>query len=198
MAFKEGPLRQLFSLYIRLSSASRLSKYLRGLATSYGGWGVAILSTAITVPLGVAQIGLEGWGVWIFCQQASATICLFENFAQSAFVRLLIEVKDDTGSESYKKMVSMGRWSFWAQGLLLMILHLAFAFSLPWLFPNLSGPSAWMTTFSLGMTALVNQVGKINGQLLYAHQHQDRAALAATAGLLLNLFVLIFSLPRLS
>lgn len=76
------------------------------------------------------------------------------------------------------------------------MLHLAFAFILPWLFPNLSGPSAWMTTLVLGGTALVNQAGKINGQLLYAHQHQDQASLAATAGLLLSLFGVVFFLPR--
>jgi len=79
-----------------------------------------------------------------------------------------------------------------------MILHLAFAFILPWLFPNVSGPSALMTTFIFGAAALVNQIGKINGQLLYAHQHQDRASLAATAGLLLNLLVVVYFLPRFS
>ena len=42
----------------------------------------------------------------------------------------------------------------------------------------------------------MNQVGKINGQLLYAHQHQDRASLAATAGLLSNLLVVLYFLPR--
>jgi O-antigen/teichoic acid export membrane protein len=173
-----------------------MAKYLRGLVTGYGSLGVVVLFTAVTVPLGISQMGLEGWGVWIFCQQASAAICLFESFTQSAFVRLLIQVKDDTGSEIYKKMVSMGRWSFWAQGLLLVLLHLAFASILPWLFPNVSGPSAWMTTFVLGAAALVNQAGKINGQLLYAHQHQDQASLAATAGLLLNLCSTVLLLPR--
>lgn len=96
------------SVCIRIFSPSRMAKYLRGLATSYGSLGVAVLFTAVTVPLGVAQMGLEGWGVWIFCQQASATICLFESFTQSAFVRLLIQVKDDTGSENYKKNGSYG------------------------------------------------------------------------------------------
>ena len=141
-------------------------------------------------------MGLAGWGVWVFCQQASATICLFESFTQSAYVRLLIQVKDDTSSESYKKMVWMGRWSFWAQGVILLVFHAAFAALLSILFPNFSGTDGWLTICIMGLASLINQAGKINGQLLYAHQHQDRASLAATVGLLINLLVVVFYLPR--
>lgn len=94
-------------------SQGRMAKYVRGLVTGYGSLGVVVLSTAITVPIGISKMGLEGWGIWIFCQQASAAICLFESFTQSAFVRLLIQVKDDTGSESYKKMVLMDDGASW-------------------------------------------------------------------------------------
>lgn len=179
-----------------LFSSGRLPAYFRGLLTSYGSMGVVFLFTAITVPLGISSMGLAGWGVWVFCQQASATICLFESFTQSAYVRLLIQVKDDTSSESYKKMVWMGRWSFWAQGGLLLVAHAAFAAVLSNLFPNFSGTDAWMTICLMGLASLINQAGKINGQLLYAHQHQDRTSLAATAGLLVNLLVVVVCLPR--
>ena len=178
-----------------LFGSGRLPAYFRGLLTSYGSMGVVFLFTAITVPLGISSMGLEGWGIWVFCQQASAAICLFESFTQSAFVRLLIQVKDDPSSESYKKMVWMGRWSFWAQGVLLLALHAGFAAALPFLFPNLGSPAGWETIGLMGLAALVNQAGKINGQLLYAHQHQDRGSLAATTGLLVNLGIVMTFLP---
>jgi len=179
-----------------LFSNGRLSKYVRGLVTGYGSLVTVFISTAITVPLGISELRLEGWGIWVFCQQASALICLFESFTQSAFVRLLIQVKDDPSSEDYKKMVWMGRWSFWLQGLLLLAAHGALAAALPLLFPNFSGTDGWMTICIMGLASLINQAGKINGQLLYAHQHQDRASLAATAGLLVNLLAVIVYLPR--
>lgn len=179
-----------------LFSNGRLSKYLRGLVTGYGSLVAVFISTAVTVPLGISELRLEGWGIWVFCQQASALICLFESFTQSAFVRLLIQVKDDPSSEDYKKMVWMGRWSFWLQGLLLLAAHGALAAALPLLFPNFSGTDGWMTICIMGLASLINQAGKINGQLLYAHQHQDRASLAATAGLLVNLLAVIVYLPR--
>lgn len=179
-----------------LFGSGRLPAYFRGLLASYGSWGVVFLFTAITVPLGISSVGLAGWGVWVFCQQASTTICLFESFTQSAYVRLLLQVKDDTSSESYKKMVWMGRWSFWAQGGLLLAAHAAFAAVLSKLFPNFSSTDGWMTICIMGLASLINQAGKINGQLLYAHQHQDRASLAATAGLLVNLLVVVVCLPR--
>ena len=179
-----------------LFGSGRLPAYFRGLLTSYGGMGVVFLFTAITVPLGISSMGLAGWGIWVFCQQASAAICLFESFTQSAFVRLLIQVKDDSSSESYKKMVWMGRVCFWGQGLLIFMLHAGFAAVLPALFPNVGGTSGWETVWLMGLAALVNQAGKINGQLLFAHQHQDRASLAATAGLLVNLWIVVAFLPR--
>jgi len=184
------------SLWRRVFSPGRFSRYVRGLTASYGSLGVGLLFTAVTVPLGISTMGLESWGVWIFCQQASLVICLFESFTQSAFIRLLIQVKDDSGSEDYKRMVVMGRFCFWAQGLLLVACHAAFAALLPRLFPNFTGPTGFMTIWILGMAGFVNQVGKINGQLLYAHQHQDRASLAATVGLLFNLLLVVVCLPR--
>jgi len=177
-------------------SSGRLPKYLRALVVSYGNLGVVFLFTAITVPLGIRTMGLEDWGVWVFCQQASAVICLFESFTQSAFVRLLIQVKDDRSSEDYKKMVVMGKFSFCLQGLLLLALHAGFAALLPLLFPNFTSTSGYVTVWILGMSGLVNQIGKVNGQLLYAHQHQDRASFAATAGLFVSLLILIACLPR--
>lgn len=184
------------SLAARIFSPGRMAKYIRGLLTGYGSLGVALVFTAVTVPMGISSLGLAGWGIWVFCQQASAAICLFESFTQSAFVRLLIQVKDDPSSESYKKMVWMGRACFWGQGLLLFILHVGFAAVLPALFPNVGGSSGWETVWLMGLAALVNQAGKINGQLLFAHQHQDRASLAATAGLLVNLGIVVACLPR--
>ena len=194
--FVSSPADLFFSLLNRFFSGGRLAKYARGLIAGYGSLAAVFAFTGITVPLGISSMGLAGWGVWVFCQQASATICLFENFTQSAYVRLLIQVKDDTSSESYKKMVWMGRWSFWAQGGLLLAAHAAFAAVLSNLFPNLSGTDAWMTICVMGLASLINQAGKINGQLLYAHQHQDRASLAATSGLLVNLLVVVVCLPR--
>jgi len=176
-------------------SSGRLPKYLRALVVSYGNLGVVFLFTAITVPLGIRTMGLEDWGVWVFCQQASAVICLFESFTQSAFVRLLIQVKDDRSSEDYKKMVVMGKFSFCLQGLLLLALHAGFAALLPLLFPNFTSTSGYVTVWILGMSGLVNQIGKVNGQLLYAHQHQDRASFSATAGLFVSLLILIACLP---
>jgi O-antigen/teichoic acid export membrane protein len=158
--------------------------------------GVVFLFTAITVPLGIRTMGLEAWGIWVFCQQASSVICLFESFTQSAFVRLLIQVKDDRASEDYKRLVVMGNFSFCFQGLLLVALHAGFAALLPLLFPNFTSVSGYITVWILGIAGLVNQIGKVNGQLLYAHQHQDRASFAATAGLVLSLLILIACLPR--
>jgi len=182
--------------HARIFSSGRIAKYLRGLLASYGSVGVVFLFTAITVPLGVSSMGLEGWGIWIFCQQASAAIGLLESLTQSAFVRLLVQVKDDPSSEDYKKMVLMGRRSFRAQGLLLLLFHAGFAALLPALFPNFSGASGWETVGLLGISSFVNQLGKINGQLLYAHQHQDRAVFSTTLGLLVGLLMLLFCLPR--
>jgi len=82
--------------------------------------GVVFLFTAITVPLGISSMDLAGWGVWVFCQQASATICLFESFTQSAFMRLLIQVKENQSSEAYEKLIWMGLLSFCSQGVLIL------------------------------------------------------------------------------
>ena len=184
------------SLAFRILTPGRMAKYLRGLLAGYGGLAVAIIFTAVTVPMGISSLGLAGWGIWVFCQQASAAISLFESFTQSAFVRLLMQVKDEPSSESFKKMVWMGRGCFLGQGLLLFILHAGFATVLPAFFPNMGGTSGWKTVWLMGLAALVNQAGKINGQLLYVHQHQDRASLAATAGLLVNLGIVVAFLPR--
>ena len=102
-----------------LFGSGRLPAYFRGLLTSYGSMEVVFLFTAITVPLGISSMDLAGWGVWVFCQQASATICLFESFTQSAFMRLLIQVKDNQSSEAYKKLIWMGLLSFCSQGVLI-------------------------------------------------------------------------------
>ena len=192
-----GSLHKLNGFFRNLFfSSGRLPKYLRALVVSYGSLGVVFLFTAITVPLGIRTMGLEAWGIWVFCQQASSVICLFESFTQSAFVRLLIQVKDDRASEDYKRMVVMGNLSFCFQGFLLVALHAGFAALLPLLFPNFTSMSGYITVWILGMSGFVNQIGKVNGQLLYAHQHQDRASFAATAGLFLSLLILIVSLPR--
>jgi len=140
-------------------------------------------------------MGLAGWGIWVFCQQASATICLFESFTQSAFMRLLIQVKDNQSSEAYKKLIWLGLLSFCSQGVLIFLIHLGLATTLPRFFPNFENTSTSGLILIMGFSALINQMGKINGQLLYAHQQQDVAAVAATTGLLVNLLVVLTFLP---
>ncbi len=165
---------------------SRFKKFAHSLASGYLLIGVNIFYTLATLPLALAYLSAEEFGLWAGITAIAGQLQLLVDFGMSSSVsRILIDHKDDRDSDVYGTVVKTGFLALAVQGLLVAIVGGVLSFWLPQILRNVP-EQLWITCRWLmaGQCALLGLAfgGRIFNFVLQAHQRYDAGNYAQIGG----------------
>ena len=174
---------------------SRYAGYIRALATGYGLLAVNIAYSLAMVPLALAHLGKETFGLWALTLQIGVITQVAENGMTAAFSRILIDHKDDQISNKYRQVF----FTMWLFFILLgaTIAALITLFS-TWIMQWLNIPEELQTGYSYILVSYAFFIGismafRPLGLLLFIHQRSDVLNITSILGQILG-FGLIWHL----
>lgn len=171
---------------------TRSKRFTHSLVTGYGAIAVNILFSLVSIPLALSYLSKEEFGLWALALQITGYLGLIELGMSGAVGRFLADHKDDINSDAYAFHFATGNCVFITQGLLVVVTGLVFSCFAPALF-SISPELAAEFTFLLRVLSVIAGLSiglKCLGTPLWGFQRMDVVNMAATAGLVLQFFVM--------
>lgn len=171
---------------------SRYAGYIRALATGYGLLVVNITYSLAMIPLALAHLGKETFGLWALTMQIGAIVQLADAGMTGALNRILMEYKDDKSSASYRQ-------TFYTMWLVFAVLGIAVAGALAFLSPLLVGwlgiPSELQSAYVPFLAAYGLLLGAMFAtkplpMLPFVHQRSDLLNVISAISLVLGFLTL--------
>lgn len=165
---------------------NRVHRFLWGLGAGQLSSGVNILYTAASVPLALAFLNKEQFGLWALVTQIGGYLMLLDIGMSASVTRFLADHKDSKDEGTYGSILSTGQLIFLIQAFLIALLAAVCA----WLLPSfLEIPASIWGDFrkllvGQGLILAVGLALRSKGAPLWAHQRVDLIHLAASANLL--------------
>lgn len=165
---------------------SRTKRFTRSLITGYGGLGVNILVSLVSIPLALSYLSKEEFGLWALALQINGYLALIDFGMSGAVGRFLTDHKDDVNGTAYREHFSTGFFVFLVQSLLVILLGMG----LSWIAPNLLSIPHRLSadfTFLLRALCLISAVSIATRALsspLWAFQRMDVVNLGGMIGLI--------------
>lgn len=154
---------------------SRSKRFIAGTLAGYGNIAANIIFTLVSVPLALAYLDVEQFGLWALAAQLNGYLVLLELGMNNAINRYIADHKDDVNGGTYGAYLLTGGVVFVSQGLVIA----AAGYFLSWAAPSLfSIPSHLATDFSMLVTLLAGISGlsiasRSVGAPLWAFQRLD-------------------------
>lgn len=171
---------------------SRYAGYIRALATGYGLLLVNIAYSMAMIPLALAHLGKETFGLWALTMQIGAIVQLADAGMTGALNRILMEYKDDKSSASYRQ-------TFYTMWLVFVVLGVGVAVAVGYLAPLLAGwleiPANLRESFipflaAYGLVLGVMFATKPLPMLPFVHQRSDLLNSISAISLILGFLIL--------
>ncbi len=172
--------------------ATRSKRFIAGMVSGYGSIAANAVATMVSVPLALAYLDKERFGLWALAVQISGYLALVDLGMSGAVSRFLADHKDDVDGAEYGRHLSTGALVFLIQGFLVAAAGLAIApfaaamFSVP---PHLAGEFRLLLivlTVSTGFSVALRSIGAP----LWAFQRNDVVYACATATHVVSLALL--------
>jgi O-antigen/teichoic acid export membrane protein len=170
---------------------SRFSRFVSGVSASYIGVGASIAYSLAIVPIGLAYLGVDQFGLWMLLTQIAGYLTLIEMGVFSSAARILIDHKDHKAGAAYAGVVATGTLLLVAQGILIACVCwilaplVAAAFNIP---AELEDAAIYIFIF-LGISTGLATCFKIFSAILYANQRIDLVVLLTALRLILSLAI---------
>lgn len=165
---------------------NRVHRFLWGLGAGQLSSGVNILYTAASVPLALAFLNKEQFGLWALVTQIGGYLMLLDIGMSASVTRFLADHKDSKDEGTYGSILSTGQLIFLIQAFLIALLATVCACLLP---SFLEIPANMWGDFrkllvGQGLILAIGLALRSKGAPLWAHQRVDLIHLAASANLL--------------
>jgi hypothetical protein len=172
---------------------SRLKKFSASLWTGQVLLGVNVLYTMLSIPLALHYLARAEFGVWMVVVQLTGYLVLIDAGMTSAFVRMLIDHKDDRSNGKYGAMIKLSLVISSAQGVGIFLVGLGFSYVAAALLnipPELQQKFRWLLAGQCALT-MVTFCLRVWGNILYAYQRMDVANWVGVAYLSVSLALLV-------
>jgi O-antigen/teichoic acid export membrane protein len=185
---------------------SRSKRFIVGTLAGYGNIAANIVFTVLSVPLALAFLDKEQFGLWALAAQINGYLSLVELGLGNAINRFIADHKDNINSDAYASHMMTGGLVFISQGILIAIL----GYGISWIAPQLfSIPYELAEDFRIMLVTLSSISGlsvatRSIAAPLWAFQRFDVTNSMFTIGTLMSLVTLwiafennfgIFSFP---
>lgn len=177
---------------------SRSKRFIAGTLAGYGSIGANILFTLLSIPLALAYLDKEQFGLWALAAQINGYLSLIELGMANAILRLVADHKDDVNGGSYGSHILTSGLVFISQGALIACI----GFSFSWLAPSIfSIPEELANDFRYLLILLSAISGlavasRAIASPLWAFQRLDIINIGFTGGTLASLAALWFGLNQ--
>lgn len=173
---------------------ARLHRYLHSVASGYILIGANAFYTLASVPLALAYLGKEQYGIWALVAQVGQFISFIEFGMTPSITRVLVDFKDRVATKEYGSMVATSWLIFAAQSVLILVLGIVMA-SMPGLFriPDEMSPLYRRVVFLQFCIHACSFTTRLFGALLESHQRQYITNYTTLASLVVSYVVLFVS-----
>jgi O-antigen/teichoic acid export membrane protein len=173
---------------------ARLQRYLHSVASGYVLIAANAFYTLASVPLALAYLSKEQYGIWALVVQISQFISFIEFGMTPAITRILVDFKDRVATKEYGSMVVTSWLIFTIQSVLILLAGAAVA-SVPGLFriPAELVPLYRQVVFLQFCIHACSFMTRLFGTLLESHQRQYVSNYTTLASLAVSYLVLFAS-----
>jgi O-antigen/teichoic acid export membrane protein len=171
-----------------LHMPTRSKRFIHSIVTGYSAIAVNIVFSLLSIPLALSYLSKEEFGLWALAMQINGYLGLIDIGMSGAVGRYLADHKDDVNSDGYATHFATGNCVFIVQGLLVVVVGMAFSSYAPFLF-SISPGLAGEFTFLLRILCVISGLsiaGRCLGAPLWGFQRMDIVNLVASLGLILQ------------
>lgn len=177
---------------------SRSKRFTQSLLTGYGTIGVNIITSLLSVPLALAYLSKEEFGLWALALQINGYLGLLDMGMTGAIGRFLADHKDNVNSKGYTEHFATGSCVFIIQAVLVSTLGVIFSGFAPAILairPELHDEFIHLLRI-LCVTTGISIVFRAFGSPLWAFQRMDVVNIATLIGHIVHFFSMWFGFSR--
>ena len=172
--------------------ATRSKRFVSGLLTGYATIGINVISTLISIPLALAYLDKEQFGLWALALQISGYLALLEMGMSGALFRFVADYKDDVNGGEYGSLLVTGALVFAIQGVFIAIVGVIFSYFAPALFAipdHLAYDFAWLLGINSVLAGISIGLRSLSSPL-WAFQRLDIINNYGSFGLIVRLLLM--------
>jgi O-antigen/teichoic acid export membrane protein len=163
---------------------SRLKLYMKSITSGYAAMGTNVIYTMATVPLALAYLPKEQFGLWALITQIAGYLTLLDFGMSSSIARFLANCKDSKEDGRYGSILKTGQLVVTLQGLLVALGGLIAAVTLPGMLqiePSLHGKFTFLVAAQSMLTS-INFFCRVVNAPFWCYQRYDIINLTWTCG----------------